>query len=118
MWNSWQLPCHPLWHFNNHLRLINERSAAFHAAVAAAPSLDAQVPAHPEWTLFNFVQHVGLGRRKSATIVAAGTADAPLEKSAWGDGMGVPQEREALLAWWADSVEQLFDQLPAWDPSV
>ena len=102
---------HPTLTFPDHLRLIRERSAAFHAAVAAAPSLDAQVPTHPERTLFDLVQHVGMGRRKSAAIVAAGPADAPPEKSAWDDGVGAPREREALLAWWTESVEQLTDAL-------
>lgn len=97
--------------FADHLRLIDERSAAFRAAVAAAPSLDVHVPTHPEWTLFDLVQHVGMGRRKSAAVVAAGPADAPPEKSAWDDGIGAPREREALLAWWSDSVEQLMGVL-------
>jgi uncharacterized protein (TIGR03083 family) len=97
--------------FTDHLRLINERSAAFRAAVAAAPSLDLQVPTHPERTLFDLVQHVGMGRRKSAAIVAAGPADAPPEKSAWDDGMGAPRERQALLAWWTESVDQLTSVL-------
>ncbi len=97
--------------FPDHLRLINERSAAFRAAVAAAPSLDALVPTSPERTLFDLVQHVGMGRRKSAAIVAAGPADAPPEKSAWEDGMGAPREREALLDWWTESVERLTSAL-------
>ncbi|RKN32251.1 maleylpyruvate isomerase N-terminal domain-containing protein [Micromonospora musae] len=97
--------------FADHLRLIGERSTAFRAAVAAAPSLDMQVPTHPERTLFDLVQHVGMGRRKSAAIVAAGPADAPPEKSAWEDGMGAPREREALLAWWTESVERLTSAL-------
>ncbi|WP_159029134.1 hypothetical protein [Streptomyces viridochromogenes] len=37
--------------FPDLLRLIDERSAAFSAAVASAPSLDVQVPTCPEWTL-------------------------------------------------------------------
>lgn len=97
--------------FPDHLRLINERSTAFRAAVATAPSLDLQVPTHPERTLFDLVQHVGMGRRKSAAIVAAGPADAPPERSAWDDGTGAPREREALLAWWTESVEQLTSAL-------
>ncbi|GHJ47394.1 hypothetical protein Cs7R123_47360 [Catellatospora sp. TT07R-123] len=97
--------------FSDHLRLIDERSAAFHAAVAAAPSLDAPVPTSPERTLFDLVQHVGMGRRKSAAIVATGPADGPPEKSAWDDGMGAPREREALLAWWTESVGQLTSAL-------
>jgi len=97
--------------FPDHLRLIDERSAAFRAAVAAAPSLDALMPTSPERTLFDLVQQVGMGRRKSAAIVAAGPADAPPEKSAWDDGMGAPREREALLAWWTESVERLTSAL-------
>jgi uncharacterized protein (TIGR03083 family) len=97
--------------FHDHLRLINERSTAFRVAVAAAPSLDQRVPTHPERTLFDLVQHVGMGRRKSAAAVAAGPADGPPDKSAWDDGMGAPREREALLAWWTESVEQLTSVL-------
>ena len=55
---------HKILTFPDHLRLINERSTAFRAAVAAAPSLDLRVPTHPERTLFDLVQHVGMGRRK------------------------------------------------------
>lgn len=97
--------------FHDQLRLINERSIAFRAAIAASPSLDLQVPTHPERTLFDLVQHVGMGRRKSAAIVAAGPADGPPEKSAWETGTGAPREREALLAWWTESIEQLTSAL-------
>lgn len=97
--------------FPDQLRLIDERSAAFHAAVAAAPSLDIRMPTHPERTLFDHVQHVGIGRRKAAAIVTAGPADAPPEESAWGGGTGAPREREALLAWWVESVAHLASAL-------
>jgi hypothetical protein len=80
------------------LRLIDERSTAFRAAAAYAPIFDVPVPSCPGWTLFDLVQHVGMGRRKAAAIVAAGPADAPPDKSAWDDGTGAPREREALLA--------------------
>ncbi|WP_234344091.1 maleylpyruvate isomerase N-terminal domain-containing protein [Streptomyces sp. WM6372] len=53
------------------MRLIDGRSAAFRAAVAAAPRLDVQVPNCPEWTLFALVQHLGDGRRAWAATVAA-----------------------------------------------
>ncbi|MGW2371891.1 maleylpyruvate isomerase N-terminal domain-containing protein [Kitasatospora sp. NPDC001683] len=56
------------------LRLIDERSTAFRAAVASAPGLDVQVPTCPEWTLFDLAQHIGEGRRDWAATVAAGPA--------------------------------------------
>ena len=98
---------HEILTFPDQLRLIDERSAAFRAAVAAAPSLDVQMPTHPSRTLFDHVQHVGMGRRKAAAIVTAGPADGPPEESAWGGGTGAPRECEALLAWWVESVEHL-----------
>ncbi len=54
------------------LQLLDERSSAFRAAVASAPSLDVQVPTCPEWTLFDLAQHIGEGRRAWAATVAAG----------------------------------------------
>jgi uncharacterized protein (TIGR03083 family) len=90
------------------LRLIDERSTAFRVAVASAPSLDAQVPTCPGWTLFDLVKHLGEGRRKWAAIVAAGPAAAPPDKSVWGVS-AVPREREALLDWWTASAQQLLD---------
>ena len=68
--------------FPDLLRLIDERSTAFRAAVAAAPGLDAQVPTCPEWTLFDLVQHLGGGDRCWAAIVGAGPADAPPAEAA------------------------------------
>ncbi|WP_329115370.1 maleylpyruvate isomerase family mycothiol-dependent enzyme [Streptomyces sp. NBC_01465] len=90
------------------LQLIDERSTAFRAAVASAPSLDVQVPTCPEWTLFDLAQHIGEGRRDWAATVAAGPAPA---KSAAEGAPAVPREREALLAWLAESTEQLLDAL-------
>ncbi|MFG2628593.1 maleylpyruvate isomerase family mycothiol-dependent enzyme [Streptomyces sp. NPDC048473] len=90
------------------LRLIDERSTAFRAAVASAPSLDVQVPTCPEWTLFDLVQHLGEGRRSWAATVAAGPAAA---KSASEGAPAAPREREALLAWLAASMQQLLDAL-------
>jgi uncharacterized protein (TIGR03083 family) len=91
--------------------LIDERSTAFLSAVASASSLDVPVPTCPGWTLFDLAQHVGMGRRKAAAIVAAGPADAPPAKSAWDDGTGAPRERDALLAWLTESIEQLASTL-------
>jgi uncharacterized protein (TIGR03083 family) len=94
--------------FPDLLRLIDERSTAFRAAVASAPSLDVQVPTCPEWTLSDLAQHIGEGRRDWAATVAAGPAPA---KSAAEGAPGAPREREALLAWLAESTEQLLDAL-------
>ncbi|MDJ0346555.1 maleylpyruvate isomerase family mycothiol-dependent enzyme [Streptomyces sp. H10-C2] len=93
--------------FSALLQLIDERSAAFRSAVAAAPSLDAPVPSCPEWTLFDLVQHLGTGQRWWAAIVAAGPAEAPPAK----DAAQVPREPEALLAWYAESNELLLSAL-------
>lgn len=90
------------------LRLIDERSTAFRAAVASAPRLDVQVPTCPEWTLFDLAQHIGEGRRDWAATVAAGPA--PAKSAAEGASAG-PREREALPAWLAESTEQLLDAL-------
>jgi uncharacterized protein (TIGR03083 family) len=93
------------------LRLLDERSTAFHAVVAAAPGLDVPVPSCPGWTLFDLAQHVGLGRRKAAAIVAAGPAEAPPDQIAWDDGAGAPRARAALLSWLAESIELLASTL-------
>lgn len=97
--------------FHDVLRLIDERSTAFRAAVAAAPSLDAQVPTCPEWTLFDLVKHLGDNRYIWAATLAAGP-DATSKATA--DSAGVPEaprELEALLAWSAESTRQLLEQL-------
>ena len=97
--------------FPDLLRLIDERSTAFRAAVSSAPSLDEQVPTCPEWTLFDLVQHLGQGRRRWAAIVAAGPAAAPPARSGSEGAPAAPREREALLAWLAESTQQLLDAL-------
>ena len=94
--------------FPDLLRLIDDRSAAFRAAVSAAPSLDLQVPTCPEWTLFDLVQHLAEGRVSWAATVAAGpdaAAKAPLGAP--------PAERDTatMLAWMADSTQELVDAL-------
>ncbi|RKE23490.1 maleylpyruvate isomerase family mycothiol-dependent enzyme [Streptomyces sp. TLI_171] len=94
------------------LQLIDERSTAFRAAVAAAPSLDAQVPSCPEWTLFDLVKHLGGGDRFWAAIVGAGPADGPpAEAAAARAALELPREREALLDWLAASTELLLGAL-------
>ncbi|MFJ8541505.1 maleylpyruvate isomerase N-terminal domain-containing protein [Streptomyces sp. NPDC093586] len=94
--------------FPDLLRLIDDRSTAFRAAVADAPGLEAQVPTCPERTLFDLVQHLGEGRRAWAAAVVAGPAAA---KSAATDVPAAPREREVLSAWSAESTEQLLDAL-------
>jgi len=94
--------------FPDLLRLIDERSAAFRAAVASAPSLDVRVPTCPEWTLFDLTQHLGEGHRSWAATVAAGPAASA--KSA-PEGPAAPREGKALLAWLAASAQQLLDAL-------
>ncbi|MER7707464.1 maleylpyruvate isomerase family mycothiol-dependent enzyme [Kitasatospora sp. NPDC097605] len=98
--------------FPDLLRLIDERSTAFRATVAAAPSLDAQVPTCPEWTLFDLVRHLGGGDRFWAAIVGAGPAGAPpAEAVAARAALEVPREREALVAWLEESTRLLLDVL-------
>lgn len=93
------------------LRLIDERSVAFRAAIASAPSLDVAVPTCPDWTLFDLVQHLGGVHRRWAAIVTAGPAAAPPAQSAPGSAPAAPREREALLAWSAESTVQLLSAL-------
>ncbi|GAA3463872.1 maleylpyruvate isomerase family mycothiol-dependent enzyme [Saccharothrix longispora] len=93
--------------FPDLLRLIDERSIAFRAAVDSAPTLDAQVPTCPEWTLFDLVRHIGEGRRTWAATVAAGPADAPAPAPAG----TAPRERDAVSAWLAESTGLLVDAL-------
>ncbi|MEU1012175.1 maleylpyruvate isomerase family mycothiol-dependent enzyme [Streptomyces sp. NPDC005890] len=100
--------------FPDLLRLIDERSTAFRAVVAAAPGLDAQVPTCPGWTLFDLVKHLGGGDRFWAAIVGAGPADGPpAEAVAARAALEVPQEREALLAWLDASTQLLLGALRA-----
>ncbi|MDY0811659.1 maleylpyruvate isomerase family mycothiol-dependent enzyme [Kitasatospora purpeofusca] len=98
--------------FPDLLRLIDERSTAFRAVVAAAPGLDAQVPTCPGWTLSDLVKHLGGGDRFWAAIVGAGPADGPpAEAVAARAALELPQEREALLAWLAESTQLLLNAL-------
>ncbi|MEU8242650.1 maleylpyruvate isomerase family mycothiol-dependent enzyme [Actinoplanes missouriensis] len=95
--------------YSDVLRLIDDRAAAFRAAIADAPDLDAPVPSCPGWTLFDLAQHLGEGRRKWAAIAAAGPADAPPPKPVWESP--APRDRAALLDWWDASARQLVDAL-------
>ncbi|MET8804473.1 maleylpyruvate isomerase family mycothiol-dependent enzyme [Streptomyces sp. NPDC004546] len=93
------------------LRLIDERSTAFRAAVMSAPDLELRVPTCPEWTLLDLVRHLGTVHRSWAATVAAGPADARPARTASEDTPAAPREREALLAWSAESTEQLLSAL-------
>ncbi|KRF26375.1 MULTISPECIES: maleylpyruvate isomerase family mycothiol-dependent enzyme [unclassified Phycicoccus] len=93
--------------FPDLLRLIDERSTAFLALVAAAPDLDVPVPTCPGWTLFDLAEHIGQGRQRWATIVAFGPSDERPAGTAPGDGADAPRDRDALQAWLADSVAEL-----------
>ncbi|WP_037609554.1 maleylpyruvate isomerase family mycothiol-dependent enzyme [Streptacidiphilus rugosus] len=95
-------------HFPTLLRMIDERSAAFRAAVAAAPSLDADVPTCPGWTLYDLANHLSEGDRFWAHIVLN---TVPGDERPSKDGQAAPREREALIAWLADSTEQLLAAL-------
>ncbi|MGW1671411.1 maleylpyruvate isomerase family mycothiol-dependent enzyme [Streptomyces sp. NPDC002324] len=87
--------------------MIEERSDAFRAVIAAAPSLAERVPTCPEWTLLDLVRHLGTVHRFWAATVAAGPADAPPPETA----PDAPGERAALLAWSAEATEQLLAAL-------
>jgi uncharacterized protein (TIGR03083 family) len=92
------------------LRLIDERSTAFRAAVMSAPGLGLKVPTCPEWTLLDLVQHLGAVHRKWVATVNAGPAAAPPAESASG-AVTAPREREPLMAWSAASTQLLLDTL-------
>lgn len=95
--------------FSDPLRLIDDRSAAFRAAIASAPSLDVRVPTCPEWTLFDLAHHLGEGRRAwAATVAAAPHATA---KAAPRSDSVAPRERDTLLEWLAASVGEMLDAL-------
>lgn len=96
--------------FPDRLRLIEERSDAFRTAVAAAADLDIPVPSCPEWTLFDLVRHLGGVQRRWAANVTAGPADGPAG-TATEDELAAPRDREALLAWSAESTRRLLDAL-------
>lgn len=95
--------------FDDLLRLVDERSAAFRAAVEAAPDLGAQVPTCPEWTLLDLAHHIGTGRRAWAATVAAGPA--ATGKAAPADPTLPPDDRGALVEWLVESTRLLLDAL-------
>jgi hypothetical protein len=76
------------------LRLIDQRSIAFRAAVMSAPGLELKVPTCPGWTLLDLAQHLGAVHREWAAIVSAGPAAAPPAGSASERAGGAPRERD------------------------
>jgi uncharacterized protein (TIGR03083 family) len=94
--------------FPQRLRLIDERAAAFRAAVAAASDLDAPVPSCPGWTLLDLARHIGEGRQAWAATVAAGP-DATAKAAP--TGPPAPHDRDALTAWLATSTGQMLTAL-------
>jgi uncharacterized protein (TIGR03083 family) len=96
------------------LRLLDERSAAFRAAVEAAPDLGAQVPTCPEWTLLDLADHVGRGRRAWAATVLAGPG--ATAKAAPADPAPAPTRQAELVGWLAESTRLLLDALAASGP--
>lgn len=93
------------------LRLIDERSVAFRAAVGSAPGLELKVPTCPEWTLLDLAQHLCEVHRSWAAIVSAGPASAPPAQSGPEGAGTAPREREPLLAWSAESTQLLLEAL-------
>jgi uncharacterized protein (TIGR03083 family) len=104
--------------FPDLLRLIEERSVAFRAAVMSAPGLELQVPTCPKWTLLDLVQHLGEVHRFWAAAVNAGpAAAAPVVPASVSEGAeAAARQREALLAWSAESTRLLLDALRAVGP--
>ncbi|WP_062428713.1 maleylpyruvate isomerase family mycothiol-dependent enzyme [Herbidospora daliensis] len=90
------------------LRLIDDRSAAFQAALTAAPRLDLPVPTCPEWTIADLARHLGDGQRSWAATVTAGPAATARSTSS---DAPAPQEAGALAAWFAASTRELLDAL-------
>ncbi|MEA5362489.1 maleylpyruvate isomerase N-terminal domain-containing protein [Amycolatopsis sp., V23-08] len=98
------------------LRLIEDRSAAFRAAIASAADLGLRVPACPDWTLRELAQHLGDGRRRQAAIVAAGPGAEPPAKTDPKGAPSAPRDPEALDAWLTESTELMLDALRAAGP--
>jgi uncharacterized protein (TIGR03083 family) len=100
--------------FDDLLRLIDERAAAFRSGLAAAPDLGVPVPSCPGWTLLDLAEHLGQGRRKWAAIITAGPAEAPPAITP----EAAPREREALLAWLTESFRLMLHALRAAGPDA
>lgn len=104
--------------FADLLTLLDERSTAFRAAVAAAPDLEVPVPSCPGWTLFDLAEHIGQGRRRWATIVSAGPADERPAGTAPHESAPAPRDRAELESWLAASVTEFDATLRAAGPDA
>lgn len=90
------------------LTQIDERAAAFRAAVAAAPEVTARVPGCPEWTLRDLVHHLGgVHRSWAANVRNADVASPPTEEQV---GYHEPAPAD-LLDWSAESTGLLLTAL-------
>ncbi|MFC8722869.1 maleylpyruvate isomerase family mycothiol-dependent enzyme [Kitasatospora sp. NPDC057198] len=96
------------------LSLLEDRSAAFRDALAAAPDLSAKVPTCPDWTLHGLAQHLGWGQLFWAGAVVAG----PTETRPPRPTEAAPAEREALIAWFTSATERLLGALRTVGPDV
>jgi uncharacterized protein (TIGR03083 family) len=97
--------------------LIDERSAAFRDAVAAADDLDDRVPGCPDWALRDLVAHLGGVQRFWAGVVRQADPSGPPADADRGD----PQPSGDLTTWFAESTALLLTALreagpdaPAW----
>ncbi len=100
--------------FSEFLALIDERSTALRAAVAAVPDAAARVPGCPEWTVHDLVAHVGEVHRLWAVVVRAGAADGPPPADERGD----MTPRGDLLDWSAESTRLLLAALTETGPDA
>ncbi|MEZ0065208.1 uncharacterized protein (TIGR03083 family) [Streptacidiphilus sp. MAP12-20] len=96
------------------ITLVAERSAAFRAALGTEADLGAPVPSCPDWSLRDLVAHLGMVHRFWAATVTAGPADGPQPEENF--VFELPQEREQVLAWSAESTDLLLSALRATDP--
>ena len=91
------------------LRLIDERSTAFRAAVMSAPGLEPQVPTCPEWTLLDLVLH---GRHRCRRKELPGMAAASIRGTA-GNVVLALYDRIPIDFLQLDGDRRLFDLLRA-----
>jgi uncharacterized protein (TIGR03083 family) len=97
-----------------YLPLVDERSAAFRATIAAARDLDARVPGCPDWSLRDLVAHLGRVQRFWSVAVRAGAADGPPPPEVVGD----TEPRGDLLEWFGESTRMLLAALGEIDPAA